>query len=151
MMFLLSTVIKGRLLVAAILEIVLVSNICFILFMQSYSIWRAFSPMFQMCLCSVTGATRWQNWSAWSDCYLKDDSIAKCWKDQNDPPKATRTRICIKETSKTEELCNTETRNCATLPICTFGEISIFHSIVVYSIINYYQITVIGWYFDNIR
>ena len=105
---------------------------------------RAFSPMFQMCLCSVTGATRWQTWSAWSDCYLKDDSIAKCWKDQNDPPKATRTRICIKETSKTEELCNTETRNCATLPICTFGEISIFYIILVHLIINLYQITVIG-------
>ena len=102
-----------------------------------------------MCVCSITGATRWLNWSEWSDCYLKDGKAATCWKDQNDPPKATRARICIKETSKTEELCNTETRNCATLPICTFGEISIFYSIVVCLIIKDYQITVIGLYFDN--
>ena len=139
-MHLKSTVKKWRVLVTAILEIVHVSNVHYISSHYiSYFYGRAFPLMFQLCLCLITGATRWLNWSAWSECYLKDDSIAKCWKDKNDPPKATRTRICIKETSKTEELCNTETRNCATLPICTFGEISIFYSIVVYLIINHYQ------------
>ena len=74
----------------------------------------------------VTGATRWQKWSPWSQCFLKDGRKADCWKDHNDPPQATRTQVCTKETSNTEEVCNRETRNCRALPICTFGETFIF-------------------------
>ena len=126
MIILLSTVKKRKILVAAILEIVHVStNII------KFSIYRIIYRKFifsnvQKLFVSVTEAAKWDEWSAWSKCYLKDGAPADCWKDKDDPPKATRTRICIKETSKRKEVCNEETRNCANLPICTFGEISCF-------------------------
>ena len=69
---------------------------------------------------------KWDDWTPWSPCRLRNGDQGKCWKDHNDPPQKKRTRVCITPEKDKEEVCNVEKKNCTELPICEFGKISYY-------------------------